>query len=110
VVPLSRLWCRLLRSPGLQLHGLLHRRGANPLKLPIKGGVGREARSEWPSYLTGMKLIFRTTGDGQRLSVRELARRAGMSEEGVRLIMTGKRRPSLESGRVPGGYWSTARG
>jgi transcriptional regulator with XRE-family HTH domain len=45
-----------------------------------------------------MKLIFRTTGDGQRLSVRELARRAGMSEEGVRLIMTGKRRPSLESG------------
>ena len=68
------------------------------MKLPVRAVTVPRVGSVWPQHARALHRLFRTTAGGEKLSLAQIAARSGLSMSGVRFIMNGQRRPSLESG------------
>lgn len=67
-------------------------------RLPIRPGSEESTTAAWPSTTRGLHRAFRTTSDGQRLSLDKLAARAGISKRMVKYVQRGERGMGLEVG------------
>ena len=66
-------------------------------RLPLTKGY-RQPSPSWPDRPRALHRLFRMTADGQRLSLRALAARTGISMRMLHYIQVGERMPGLEAG------------